>query len=114
MDRTYKEDIPATRRALEELRTEFSRLHSKTDWKKLRVEPLLEHARSLERLLQSSQFARETSRLPRGVPMFHTDLVYFRENIKALKGVLESERKSQSSGSRTAARRPARRSRKRK
>ena len=96
MDRTYKQDIPAATRALEQIKTEFSRFDSKTDWKNLRVQPLLEHARSLERLLRSPQFARETSRLPRGVPMFHSDLVYFRENIKALKAILELEGKSRS------------------
>lgn len=114
MDRTYKEDIAATSRALEQLKTEFSHLDSKTDWKNLRVRPLLEHARSLERLLRSPQFARETSRLPRGVPMFHSDLVYFRENIKALKAILELERRSHSRGHRTSKPRAARPSRKRK
>jgi hypothetical protein len=37
VDRVYKGDIPAARRALERLRAEFSRLDSKTDWKRLRV-----------------------------------------------------------------------------
>jgi hypothetical protein len=97
VDRVYKRDIPATRKALEKLITEFSRLDSKTDWKRLRVQPLLEHARSLERLLRSPRFARETSRLPRGVAMFRSDLVYFRDNIKALKAVLESARGGQKS-----------------
>ena len=108
MDRVYKEDIPAMRRALEELKNEFSRLASKTDWTKLRVQPLLEHARSLERLLQSPQFAQETSRLPRGVRMFHADLVYLRENIKSLKAVLAFEKAAQSGRPRAAPRGPAR------
>jgi hypothetical protein len=94
MDRVYKEDVPANRKALEELSEEFSGIRSRTDWKKLRVEPLLGHARSLERLLRAPQFARETSRLPRGVVMFHSDLVYLRENVKVLKAILESERRS--------------------
>jgi hypothetical protein len=93
MDRVYKLDIPAKRKALEQLSKQFSTLRSTTDWKRLRVEPLLAHARSLERLLRSPRFARETSRLPRGVAMFHSDLVYLRENIKALQAVLEAEGK---------------------
>ncbi len=94
MDRVYKADIPATRKALEELKEKFSGLDSRTDWTKLRIEPLLEHARSLEGLLRSPKFSRETSRLTRGVVMFHSDLVYFRENVKALKAILEAEKKS--------------------
>jgi len=95
MDRVYKEDISATRKALEELKEEFAGLGSSTDWNKLRVEPLLDHVRSLERLLRSPKFSRERSRLPRGVVMFHSDLIYLRENVKALKAILESERRSQ-------------------
>ncbi len=91
MDRTYKEDIPSTRRALEELKKEFSVVASTTDWTKLRIEPLLDHVKSLERLLRSPKFARETARLRRGVVMFHSDLVYLRENVKALKEILEVE-----------------------
>ena len=94
MDRVYKEDIPASRRALEELKRQFSSLDSRTDWSKLRIEPLLEHARTLERLLRSPKFSRETSRLRRGVVMFYSDLVYFRENLKALKEILKAESKS--------------------
>jgi negative regulator of replication initiation len=94
MDRTYKEDIPSHRRALEELKKEFSGVASNTDWTKLRIEPLLDHVKALDRLLRSSKFARETARLRRGVVMFHSDLVYLRENVKALKKILEIERKS--------------------
>ena len=93
MDRSYKEDIPKAKRALEKLKREFSDMASATDWAKLRVEPLLEHAKSLDRLLCSPKFARETARLRKGVGMFHADLVYLRENIKALKKILEAERK---------------------
>ena len=74
MDRSYKEDIPKTRRALEKLRKEFSGVVSATDWTKLRIEPLLDHVKSLERLLRSPKFARETAWLRRGVVMFHSDL----------------------------------------
>jgi len=94
MDRSYKEDIPRIRRALDKLRKEFSSVASTTDWTKLRIEPLLDLVKSLERLLRSPKFARETARLRRGVVMFHSDLVYLRENVKALKKILEVEGKS--------------------
>jgi hypothetical protein len=92
MDRSYKEDIPRARKALEELKKEFSSVASTTDWTKLRIEPLLDHVRSLELLLRSPRFARETARLRRGVVMFHADLVYLRENVKALKEILAVEK----------------------
>lgn len=91
MDKSYKEDIPKSRRALEKLKKEFSGVASTTNWTKLRVEPLLDHVKSLERLLRSPKFARETSRLRRGVVMFHSDLVYLRENLKALNKILKIE-----------------------
>jgi len=94
MDRVYKEAIPQKRRELEDLKKRFSDIASTTDWTKLRIEPLLEHARSLERLLLSPRFARETSRLTKGVVMFHSDLVYLRENVKALKAILEAEKRT--------------------
>ena len=94
MDRSYKEDIPKTKRALEELKKEFSGVASTTDWTNLRIEPLLDHVKSLERLLRSPKFARETARLRRGVVMFHSDLVYLRENVKALKEILDAGKKS--------------------
>ena len=94
MDRTYKGDIPSTRRALEELKKGFAGVASTTDWTKLRIEPLHDHVKSLERLLRSPKFARETARLRRGVVMFHSDLVYLQENVKALKKILEVERRS--------------------
>lgn len=98
MDRSYKEDIPKVRRALDDLKKEFLGVPSKTNWTKLRIEPLLSHARSLERLLRSPKFARETARLTRGVAMFHADLVYFRENVKALREILRLEKKRASHG----------------
>src|SRR6201987_5614722 len=94
MDRSYKEDIPKTRSALEELEKEFSGVASTTDWTKLRIEPLLDHVKSLERLLRSPKFARETARLRRGVVMFHSDLVYLRQNVKTLKEILAVEKRS--------------------
>jgi len=91
MDRSYKEDIPKAKRALEELKKEFSGVASTTDWTQLRIEPLLDHVQCLERLLRSPRFAREIARLRRGVVMFHSDLVYLRENVKALKKILQVE-----------------------
>jgi hypothetical protein len=94
MDRSYKEDIPKMRRALRKLMDEFSGVSSTTDWTKLRIEPLLRHVKCLEQVLRSPKFARETARLRRGVAMFHSDLVYLRENVKALKRILEVETRS--------------------
>jgi hypothetical protein len=96
MDRVYKTDIPAIRKALIELKAEFAEIESVTDWYHLRIEPLLKHAGSLERLLRSPRFAKEVSRLRRGVVMFHSDLVYFRQNLQSLRMILEHERKLQS------------------
>jgi len=90
VDRVYKTDIPALRKTLEKLRTEFSALHSKTDWAKLRVDPVLQHARQLEQRLKS----QGSERLTKGVRLFHSDLVYLRENVKGLKDVLASEKKA--------------------
>ena len=98
MDRSYKEDIPKAKRALEELKREFSGIASTTDWTKLRIEPLLDHVKCLEQFLRSPKFARDTARLRRGVVMFHSDLVYLRENVKALKEILEVERRSHRAG----------------
>ena len=93
MDRSYKEDIPKAKRDLEELKKVFSGVASTTNWTKLRIEPLLDHVKYLERLLLSPRFARETARLRRGVVMFHSDLVYLRQNVKALKEILKIESK---------------------
>jgi hypothetical protein len=94
VDRVYKEDLSRLRKALEELRLNFSSLDSsKTDWAKLRVDPLLKHLDSLEQLLHSSEFSREFLHLRKGVTLFHSDLVYLRENVKGLKKLLQSEKK---------------------
>ena len=66
MDRSYKEDIPKTKGALEELKKEFSGVASTTDLTKLRIEPLLDHIKFLERLLRSPKFARETCTVETG------------------------------------------------
>jgi predicted RNase H-like nuclease (RuvC/YqgF family) len=92
VDRVYKADIPALKEELQKLRDGFSGLGTKTDWTKLRVEPLLRHAESLERQLNSEVFSREFSRLTKGVAMFHSDLVYLRTNVKELKKLLQSEK----------------------
>ncbi len=93
VDRVYKADLPRLRKALEKLKVEFSDLDSKTDWTKLRIDPLLKHLESLEQLLHSPEFSQEFSRLRKGVGMFHSDLVYLRENVKGLEKVLRSEKK---------------------
>ncbi len=59
VDRVYKGGISQLRKDLEELRTEFSKLESTTNWVALRVEPVLQHAIALERLSTSRRFARE-------------------------------------------------------
>jgi len=92
VDRVYKNDLPELRNALEKLREDFANIGSKTDWAKLRIEPLLKHLESLEELLESEEFSREFSRLTKGVAMFHSDLVYFRTNVTALKKILQSEK----------------------
>jgi predicted nucleic acid-binding Zn-ribbon protein len=95
VDRVYKADLPRLRKALEELRENFSDLDSsKTDWAKLRIDPLLKHLDSLEQLLHSGEFSQESSHLRKGVQLFHSDLVYLRENVKGLKKLLQSEKKS--------------------
>jgi hypothetical protein len=95
VDRVYKAELPRLRNALEKLRENFSNLDSsKTDWTKLRIEPLLKHLDSLEQLLHSEEFSGEFSRLRKGVRLFHSDLVYLRENVKGLEKLLQSEKKS--------------------
>ena len=95
VDEVYKKDLPRLRNDLVKLRDGFSSLgSSRTNWTKLRIEPLLKHLDSLEQLLNSEEFSRESSRLTKGVRMFHSDLVYLKENIKGLEKVLLSEKKS--------------------
>lgn len=95
VDRVYKEDLPRLKKALEELREEFSDLGpSKTDWARLRIDPLLKHIDSLEQLLHSKEFSQEFSHLRKGVVLFHSDLQYLRENVKGLEKLLQSETKS--------------------
>ncbi len=93
VDRVYKADIPRLKNALVKLKDEFSRLNSETNWTGLRIEPLLRHAEVLEHTLNSPEFSNEFSRLRKGVVMFHSDLVYLRENVRALEKMLKSEKK---------------------
>jgi hypothetical protein len=94
VDRVYKSALPKFRADLERLRRNFSSLGvTKTNWIELRIDPLLRHLDSLEQLLHSEEHSLESSRLRKGVAMFHSDLVYFRENVKGLELVLQSERK---------------------
>jgi predicted RNase H-like nuclease (RuvC/YqgF family) len=92
VDRVYKKQLPAQRKALERLRENFSDLRSKTNWTKLRIEPLLNHLERLEQVLGSGEFSRESSRLTKGVELFRSDLEYFRRNVKGLEKVLQSEK----------------------
>lgn len=93
MDRVYKGAIPELRKTLERLREEFSREDSRTDWVHLRIDPVLQHAKELERLVGSREFSQEFSRLTKGVALFHSDLVYLRTNVQTLQSLLRSERK---------------------
>ena len=98
VDRVYKSGLTDLRKSLEKLKRELARLDTETNWSKLRVEPLLKHARALEQLLRSPQFSREYSRLRRGVSMFHSDLVYFRDNVRALQSVAQPREKPRTRG----------------
>ena len=97
VDRVYKGAIPELRKSLEKLREDFSREVSRTDWVRLRIDPVLRHARELERLLTSQEFAGEFSRLNKGVSLFHSDLVYLRTNVKELERLLRVKKKARPS-----------------
>ncbi len=90
VDRVYRSDLPQLRKALERLRVEFRKIDSTTDWSKLRLDPLIQHAVQLERRLK----AHGSARLRRGVPMLHSDLVYLRTNVKGLHEILRSEQRA--------------------
>jgi hypothetical protein len=92
VDRAYLESLPEFRTTLRRLRSEFSRLDTRTDWVGLRVDPLLRHVRSLEAVLRSPRFSKESARLRRGVSMFHSDLVYLRHNLRELEALLAVEK----------------------
>jgi len=88
VDRVYRTALPRLADRLRELRSEFRRAPTNVDWVGLRIDPLLRHLRSLESRTRSGRHAREIVRLPRGVGMFHADLVYFRYNVRELERVL--------------------------
>jgi len=50
--------------------------------------------RSLEQLLESGKFSQESSRLTKGVELFHSDLVYLKTNVRGLEKLLQSEKKT--------------------
>jgi len=94
VDRVYKEDLPRLKNRLENLRGDFVDLGpSGTTWARLRIVPLLKHLDALERLMRSEEFSGEFSRLTKGVELFHSDLVYLRQNVKGLQDLLLSERR---------------------
>jgi hypothetical protein len=99
VDRVYKASLPAFKESLNRLKVEFSEVGSGTDWTTLRIDPLLRHVDSLERILNSREFSRESSRLTRGVVFFHSDLEYLRKNIQGLEALLESKKPSRRRGS---------------
>ncbi len=92
VDRVYKGAFRSFRAELEDLRDGFLRSGTRTDWNRLRIEPLLRHVGSLETILKSKRFAGEVSRLRRGVSMFHSDLVYLRLNVRELRKILNLAR----------------------
>jgi hypothetical protein len=94
VDRAYKGALPDFRKTLVRMRGEFSKLKTKTDWARLRVDPLLRHVKELEKRLKSPDFSGETARLRKGVKQFHSDLVYLRDNVKWLQEILRSEKGS--------------------
>jgi hypothetical protein len=89
VDRVYRSDLPRLRKVLLNMKKEFSHMDSSTDWVRLRVDPLLAHIEQLRSMVR----IWDSSRVSGGVPMLHSDLVYFRRNVKGLNGVLASERR---------------------
>ena len=93
VDKVYKEDLTRLRNNLERLEQGFAEFDStKTDWNRLRIEPLLRHLARLESLSHSREFSSEFSRLRKGVGLFHSDLVYLRTNVRGLEKLLQSEK----------------------
>ena len=88
-DRVYKSDLPRLRGVLLEMKSELSKIEPSTDWVRLRVDTPLRHVELRERLAPSL----ESSDLRGGVPLLHSDLVYFRANVDGLRRVLASERR---------------------
>jgi hypothetical protein len=89
VDRVYRNAWPPLRRDLLALKAELAKVDSATDWARLRIDPLLKHLNLLEIRAKSW----EGSRLRGAVPMLHSDLVYFRKNIRGLRAVVAIERR---------------------
>jgi hypothetical protein len=85
VDRVYGSDLPQLRKTLAELKSEFSRLDTPTDWVRLRIVPLQNHVNALERALRTWR----STPLRGAVPMLHSDLVYLKENVRHLQRQLE-------------------------
>jgi hypothetical protein len=96
VDRVYQSGIPRLRKSLEDLRREFNGLGTRTDWARIRIEPVLRHAQALERILLAPRHTQALGRLTRGVALFHSDLVYLRTNVQELRRLLETERSRRS------------------
>lgn len=89
VDKVYQNAWTDFRRDLVKLKEEFAKIDVSTDWTRLRIDPLLEHLKLLENRVNSWRDLH----LRGAVPMLHSDLVYFRDNVRGLKKVLISERK---------------------
>lgn len=89
VDRVYRSDLARLRKVLLNMRRELSQLDPSTDWGRLRIDPLLSHLEQLRILVRIWSSSRQRG----GVPMLHSDLVYFRQNAKGLEKVLASERR---------------------
>jgi len=89
VDRVYRSDLPRLRKILLNMKKELSQMGPSTDWVRLRIDPLLAHVDQLRAMIR----IWDSSRRRGGVPMLHSDLIYFRENVKGLKLVLASERR---------------------
>lgn len=89
VDRVYRSDLPRLRKELQNLRKEFLKIATSTDWVGLRIDPLIAHVELLRRMVRTWDAAGTRG----GVPMLHSDLVYFRQNVQGLRKVLASERR---------------------
>jgi hypothetical protein len=94
VDRVYKSSLPKLRRDLEKLKRSFFQVNPRTNWARLRIDPLIQHVTSLEKLLRSKEHSREFMRLRKGVVLFRSDLVYFGTNVRGLKNILDAEGRS--------------------
>jgi hypothetical protein len=89
VDRVYRSDLPHMREVLLNMRKEFLKANPSTAWVRLRIDPLLTHLEQLRTMVPEWDSSGPLG----GVPMLHSDLVYFRQNVRGLQRVLASERK---------------------